>query len=286
MDPVASAPPRRLKQLLRAIATGVIGAALLLTGSLWWFQERLIYRAPRYASAELSTLPAGLSALRDPALPESIVGFYRAPIGAGLPRRLWLFFGGNGDVALRWDPLISPSVTNDIGLLMVEYPGYGARAGTPSPESLLAGTEATLQALAVELKTSVAELEPRVAVVGYSIGSAAALLYAAHHPAQRIILFSPFTSMLAMARRNVGWPLCNLLRHRYDNEASLRLIRAKGMPKMTILHGEHDGLIPYQMGQTLAAEAAGSELELVPDAGHGDVIDVAQARLRALLAQP
>jgi uncharacterized protein len=261
-------------------------AALMLLGCLWFFQDLLIYPARHYGAGELEDLPAGLIALRDPRSPASVVGFYRPPLGGGAPRKLWLAFGGNGDLALRWDALLAPSATTDVGFLLVEYPGYGARAGNPSPETLLTGTEATLQALARHLGSSARELEARSSVLGFSIGSAAALQYAAHHPVQRIILFAPFTTMLDMARRSVGSPLCYLLRHRYDNLAALRAIQANGQPPLTILHGARDSIIPYAMGEALATAAPGSHFELVPDADHGDVIGLAEARLQELLADP
>lgn len=151
---------------------------------------------------------------------------------------------------------------------------------------MLAGTEATVHALAAELGTSAATLEARTSLLGFSLGSAAALQYAARHPAQRIILFAPFTSMLEMARRVVGTPLCHLLTHRYDNLAALRAIRAHGQPPISILHGAQDSLIPHAMGEAVAAAAPGSHFELVPGADHGDVIDIAAPRLRELLAEP
>lgn len=265
---------------------GLLVAAVSVVTALWLFQGRLIYPAPHYTAEELGNLPAGLTALPDAVDPASIIGFYRAPPEGGTPKKLWLTFGGNGDLALRWDALIASSATQGVGFLLVEYPGYGAHAGTPSPQSLLAGTEQSLQALAQRLGASVAELQGRTSVLGYSLGSAAALQYAARHPVQRIILFSPFTSMLDMAKRVVGSPLCYLLRHRYDNMATLRAVQAISQPPLTILHGEHDSLIPHQMGEALARAAPGSHFELVPGADHADVTDVAAPRLRELLAEP
>ena len=276
----------RKVRLLRVLGVGLLLAVLGAVFALWFFQEALIYPARRYRTEELEHLPPGLLALRDPVDSSSIVGFYRPPSTGGVPRKLWLTFGGNGDQALNWDAVVVPSVTSDVGFLLVEYPGYGARAGKPSPESLLAGTEATVQALAARLGTSAATLEARTSVLGFSIGSAVALQYAARHPVQRIILFAPFTSMLDMARRVVGTPLCYLLAHRYDNLAELRTIQAHGQPPLSILHGAQDSLIPHAMGEALAAAAPGSHFELVPGADHGDVIDVAAPRLRGLLAEP
>lgn len=265
---------------------GLALAAASLVAALWLFQGRLIYPAPHYGPQDLQNAPQGLTALKDPDAPSSVIGFYRPPREGGVPKRLWLAFGGNGDLALRWDGLVAPSAIGGVGFLLVEYPGYGARAGTPSPESLLAGTEAAVRALAQTLHTSESELQSRSAVLGYSIGAAAALQYAARHPVERIVLFAPFTSMLDMARRVVGSPLCYLLTHRYDNVSALRAILAKGQPPLTILHGAQDSLIPPRMGEELARIAPGSHFELVPGAEHGDVIDIAAPRLRELLAEP
>lgn len=271
---------------MRAVVVGLLLAAVSVVSALWFFQERLIYPAPHYRADDLRNLPAGLAALQDSAEPQSVVGFYRAPAEGGVPQRLWLTFGGNGDLALRWDPLLAPNATQGTGFLLIEYPGYGARTGKPSPESLLTGTEASVRVLARRLGLSVPELEARTSVLGFSIGAAAALQYAARHPVQRIVLFSPFTSMLDMARRIVGSPLCNLLAHRYDNLAALRVIQAHAQPPINILHGAQDSFIPHQMGEALARAAPGSHFELVPGAEHGDVIELGAPRLRELLAQP
>ncbi len=283
MDPLVRG---RAWRVIRALLVGGALSASALAGALWLFQGRLIYPAPHYAERGAEGLPEGLVALRDPEHAESVMGFYRPPLGGGAPKRLWLAFGGNGDLALRYDPLISGSVTVAQGFLLVEYPGYGARVGEPSPEALLTETERTVGVLAQRLGTTVAELEARTAVIGYSLGSAAALQYAAHHPVQRIVLFAPFTSMLDMAERMVGSPLCHLLRHRYDNVAALAAIERRGMPPLIILHGSDDSLIPASMGRALAAKAPGARFELVPGAGHADVLDVAEGRLHQLLSEP
>src|SRR5688572_1018730 len=124
------------RRVLKLVSATLLGAASALVMALWLYQDRLIYPAPRYAPNALRALPAGLTALRDPAVQESIVGFYRPPADGSALCKLWLTFGGNGDAALRWDPLLAGVATAGIGVLMIEYPGYGARAGQPSPDSL------------------------------------------------------------------------------------------------------------------------------------------------------
>lgn len=280
MDPLAK---RKLRRAGVAAIVGLLLAGLSVSATLWTFQSKLLYPRTHYGARGLAGLPAGLVALRDPSDPNSVVGFFRPPVGGMVPERLWLVFGGNADLALRYDPLLSPSATGGQGFLMIEYPGYGSRTGEPTPESLLSGSEASLSALAAHLGTTTSQLEPRTSLLGYSLGSAVALQYAARHPVRRIVLVAPFTTMLEMARSQVGFPLCHLLRHRYDNLAALSAIAPT---PLTILHGSRDDLVPPSMGQSLAARVPGSRFELVPGAGHNDVLDMAEPRLRELLSEP
>jgi pimeloyl-ACP methyl ester carboxylesterase len=272
---------RRATRLTR-VALGVVCGLCLAAFALWLFQARLIYFARPYEASRLAALPSGLVALRDPADATSVVGFYRPPSSGHAPKTLWLVFGGNGDQALNWDTHFAASA--DVGFLLVEYPGYGARTGQPSPDSILEGAEVTLQALAKHLGLNEAVLRSRSSVLGYSIGGAAALAYAAKHPVQRIVLLAPFTSMLDMARRVVGTPLCHLLTHRFDNVQSLRVIRAKSSPELHVLHGDRDTLIPAEMGRAVASAMPGGRFELVSNADHVTVVDSSAPRLRELLA--
>src|SRR5690606_526332 len=98
--------------MLLAAGAVVGGASLALALGLWALQDQLIYPARRYSRSELEGLPAGLVPLRDSDDAASVLGFYRPPIAGGEPRRLWLAFGGNGDLALHWDDLLAPAATD------------------------------------------------------------------------------------------------------------------------------------------------------------------------------
>lgn len=259
-----------VRRLALVVLWSVVGGHALLATLLYVMQDGLIYHPRPYVPAMLQTLPSGLVGLRD--VDGSLVGFYRPPRGGEAPERLWLCFGGNADQALGWDDFAEEHARPGAGFLLLEYPGYGACAGKPSPANILAANERAVALLAAHLGIEVAEVHRRAAGVGHSLGAAALLGYAAKHPLRRLVLISPFTTMRAMARRTVGWPLCELLVHRFDNQARLAEIAAQGLPPTTIVHGDRDELIPLAMGRDLAQAHTGIHLAVIVGAGHNDVL--------------
>jgi pimeloyl-ACP methyl ester carboxylesterase len=258
----------RVLRMVGLIALGLLlGTALLLA----LFQDRLIYLPRTYASVVPA---AGLQALAFTTDEGRQVCYLRPP-APGMPmHRLWLFFGGNGSLAQDWNGLIA-NWRRDDALLLIEYPGYGASAGKPSPGSIGATTTAAISAAGQSLGVERTRLLADCVVVGHSLGAAAALMCADREPScSRLVLVAPFTSLADMARHRFGWPLCLLLRSNYDNVARLRSLAARAQPpRVVILHGADDLAIPASMGRTLAAIVPGTSFQLIPDAGHNDVLD-------------
>jgi uncharacterized protein len=265
------------------VVCSVVGGYVLLAVILFLGQERMIYHPRPYAPAVLQELPTGLVGLRN--ADGSLVGFYRPPREGGIPQRLWFLFGGNADQALGWDSFADEHATAGTGFLMVEYPGFGACAGKASPASMLAANEQAVVLLAAHLGLDVAEVHRRAGAVGHSLGAAAALQYAVKHPLRRLVLISPFTTMKAMARRSVGWPLCELLVHRFDNHARLADLAVTGMPPTTIVHGQADPFIPMAMGQDLAQAHPGIHFSVIVGAAHNDILAIAAREIHAAMGE-
>lgn len=118
------------------------------------------------------------------------------------------------------------------------------------------------------------------------MGTGVALAFAARCPTiTRVVLVALFTSLRAMAQRTVGWSLYLLMRGNFDNQARLDELAARTTPPpVLILHGERDSLIPPAMGRALAAAHPGFvHFESVAGADHGDVVEMARARLLTVL---
>ena len=134
----------------------VVGGFACIALLLFFMQDSMIYHPRPYASAVLQQLPIGLVGLRDN--DGSLVGFYRPPRDGGPPRQVWLLFGGNADQALGWDDFAEEHASAGTGFALLEYPGYGACVGKPSPTSMLAANERAVALLATHLGLTLDEV--------------------------------------------------------------------------------------------------------------------------------
>ena len=256
-----------------------LGLLVLITVLLFIFQAKIIYH-PRPYRADYARLipPRGVEIEYN--LPcGKQTAFYIPPKSADdpttVPQRLWMMFGGNGSLALFWSETVRNSSDPDAAFLLVDYPGYGKCDGKPSPVAIQEGSEAALSGLARFLKTSPSQLETDLNVGGHSLGAAAALQFAVRHSVKRAVLVAPFTTMREMAREVVGRFFALLLTHQYDNRARLaELGQHVPLPRITILHGDADPVIPIRMSRELAAAFPGLvTLHEIQGADHVTVLD-------------
>lgn len=273
------------KQALRLVVIVTLTPVIFLIGC----QSSLIYHPNPYRAGYETRLRLAKGA-RIPFTTSQggQTAFYIPPKNgaAGLPKTIWLCFAGNGSLALDW-LRFTEEWGADFGYLLIDYPGYGDCAGEPTPGRIRESGKAAFAALAGHLQAPEAELKARLAVLGHSLGSAAALMAAEDLDVRRGVLISPFTSMTDMGRIVLGWPLCLLNRHRFDNRRSLRAIAAREGARLVVFHGMEDEVIPVAMGRELAAMAPEvATFHELPGVHHNDILfrhegDIGQA-MRAL----
>ena len=77
--------------------------------------------------------------------------------------------------------------------------------------------------------------------------------------------------------RQIGITLGPLLRHRFDNLTSLATILSQNrVPKIAILHGQSDEIVPLRMGAALAQlDPTRIKFAVIPEADHNDIIQKA-----------
>jgi fermentation-respiration switch protein FrsA (DUF1100 family) len=159
-----------------------------------------------------------------------------------------LMFHGNGGTIS--DRLESAMDIRDLGatVYMAEYRGYGDSEGSPSEEGLYADAKAAF----TEAKQRAGKRP--VVVFGRSLGGAVAIHLASLGEVDGLIVESTFTSLRAMASRSNIPFAARLVAYEFH---SLEKIAKVTAPILTI-HGDADGLIPFEMGQRLDQAAISS----------------------------
>jgi hypothetical protein len=181
-------------------------------------------------------------------------------------------FHGNGETIGNNIGLATELARRGLGVLLVEYRGYGISSGrSPSEDGLYRDAEAALDALASE------GVPPaKIVLWGTSLGSGVAAEMAARGRGAALILVTPFTSIRAVATRIAPLlPASLYMGDRYDTLSKTPAIRVPTL----IIHGDRDELVPYSMGQALAAALPNARLVTVEGGRHNDLFARAPDRL-------
>jgi hypothetical protein len=170
-----------------------------------------------------------------------------------------IFAHGNGELIDHWPDELAGFSRMGIGVLLVEYPGYGRSTGSPSQERIGQAFEQAYDALVSRKDVD----RSRVILFGRSIGAGAVSTLAARRPSAALILMSAFTSARSFAP-SYGVPGF-LIRDPFDNLDAVR--RYQG--PVLVIHGKEDEIIPYSHGLALSRAARRARM-ITYDCGHND----------------
>ena len=248
------------RSFIRVLQLFLIAYLFVLLAALI-FQRRLIYIPTKIPVAVIESVAAGHGFAPWKNSAGEIIG-WKMPAKTNAIGSV-LIVHGNAGCALSRDYLAQPiHEAAAVDVFVLEYPGYGARGGSPGRESMVAAAEAAFQLLPKNL--------PRH-VVSESIGAGVACELAKNHPQEiaGLALLVPYHNLAAVAQRKLWFlPAYFLLRDRFDPEECLK--HYHGPVKFAIAAG--DEVLGAATGLRLARGYAGpKESEVFPDAGHNDV---------------
>jgi fermentation-respiration switch protein FrsA (DUF1100 family) len=170
-----------------------------------------------------------------------------------------IFAHGNGELMDFWPHELKKLTHLGIGVLLVEYPGYGRSKGFPSQKNI---TQAFIRAY--DMLVARPDVDPSgIVLFGRSIGGGAVCTLAARRPSAALVLMSSFTSVRWFASKYLVPDF--LVRDPFDN---LAIVRAYHGP-ILVVHGKSDDIIPYKHGTTLYQAARRGQL-ISYDSGHND----------------
>lgn len=234
-------------------------AVLAYWGVLYAAQRRMMYQPPRTTGAPALPADARVHWL-ETAAGRTETWFLppRRVAGPPAPAPLLIFAHGNAELIDDWADAFEPARQRGIGVLLVEYPGYGRSGGSPSRTAIGTAFAAAYDWAAVQPEVDAA----RIVGHGRSLGGGVIGDLATARPLAALILESTFTRVTDFALGFLAPPV--LAKDRYDNVAA---VTAFPGPEL-VLHGDDDRIIPVRHGERLA-RAAGVALVRMP-CGHND----------------
>ena len=186
--------------------------------------------------------------------------------------RLWVGTYGNMETIAGLAPVLRTFRPPAIGMLVLDYRGYGESAGRPTERGIYRDADAAWASLAARPEIDSA----RIGVYGRSIGSAVALYFATAHPVKAVVLESPFTSGRAMAKQHYALLPSSLVRLSLDNLARARALSAP----LLVIHGSADWIAPITMGRQVAEAGRAEEFMVIEGAGHNETYERGGDRYR------
>jgi len=173
-----------------------------------------------------------------------------------------LFLHGNaGHIGYRM-PLIRQFIQAGLGILLLEYRGYGSNPGSPSEQGLYQDGRAAMQFLLDQGVTA-----NQIVLYGESLGTGVATKLASEYPVRCVVLQSPFTSMTHLAHYHYPW----LILKSWDKFDSLSRMNQINAP-LLVIHGKLDTIVPFTQGLEIYKQANQPKSLMTLDKfGHNDL---------------
>jgi len=181
-------------------------------------------------------------------------------INEGRPKAL-MYYGGNAE-SIENNIVFFALLLPDYTLYLIPYRGYGPSTGYPSEQHLYHD--------ALYIFDRVKFNHKQISLMGRSLGSGVATYVAANRQVDKLILVTPFDSLVNVAK-SVYWmfPVSLLIQDKFQSLNRVKNITAKTY----IFIAENDRVIPRARSERLIAEFKGQLIDsiLIPGADHNDI---------------
>ncbi|RAL25223.1 alpha/beta hydrolase [Lujinxingia litoralis] len=240
----------------------MMAMGVTVLGMLLGLQSRLIFYPERLpADFDFELQPGAEERIIETADGQRISALhYRAPAPSGVV----LYFHGNAGSLRSWKAVAADIVPLGYDVFIVDYRGFGKSSGRITEAGLYEDGRAAYGAL-----LALGYAGEDVILYGRSIGSGVATQLATEVSARALVLESPFTRLLDVAREQMPWALPQLtLRFHFNNAEKLAGVE---LPVL-LLHGSRDELIGPHHSRALAGVLEErANLVIVEGGGHNDL---------------
>jgi uncharacterized protein len=174
-----------------------------------------------------------------------------------------LYWHGNAGSVSSWGEVGAQLSRMGWNVVVVDYAGYGkSRGAITSERVMLDDAQAVFDALVAT--------EKRVVLFGRSLGTGIATFLAARNgdAVSRLVLETPYASILDVAQRLVPWAPSFAIRIRLRSDLWMRDVRCP----VHVMHGDADEVIPLASARLLQPLLpAESAFTVVPGGHHNDL---------------
>ena len=266
---------------LKMIVVWIVALALLgyvgVCGYLYLQQERFLFHPTKLDPNYQYTFagPFDEITLAVDGAQINVVRFLaNDPTGVG-PKGVILYLHGNGDIIPFLEGIAAYFVGLGYDVVIPDYRGYGKSTGQITNEAdLHADMEVVYQNVLSEYP------EDDVSIYGQSLGTGLSVSLAANHSPKRLILESPYFSMVDLIQTHMPFVPEFLLKYQLRSDLLITQIDCP----VHVIHGDQDIVIPFEQGERLYALVEnGGEFLHVPGGGHSSLFG--DERLRTFLAQ-
>jgi pimeloyl-ACP methyl ester carboxylesterase len=241
-------PSRRI--LGRGLVVSVLLAGIvgMVVAVLWGLQRQLVYFPDTTAVPPADDVIPGAEDVTLHTADGLELGAWFVPAAGGRDRGMAVLVApGNGGNRASRAGLATQLARRGLGVLLMDYRGYGGNPGSPTEEGLAADADAAVQAL-----EDLGYPPGRTLYFGESLGTGVVAALQARHPPAGVVLRSPFPELADVGAHHYPWlPVRTLLRDRFPVEQHL----ATSDVPVAVVYGDADSVVPTALSARVADRA-------------------------------
>lgn len=244
-------------------------AYVALAAMVYFYQDRLLFPAPPEGFDQcVAARDLGLRRVSVEVDDENVrARVYLHPEAQGT----LIYFHGNADSSCSSLEHFAELSKDKLNLVFAAYPGYEGDVTPASQVALLGYADRLLKWLNTQ-----PDLNRRPPFVfGESLGSGVAVYVASRNECSGLILKSPYSSVLDVAKAQYWFlPVSRMLKHPFPSTDWAPAVRCPSI----ILHGDRDPTVPIRFGQKLSAVLPPpTEFVTIPGAAHNNLTTIGKA---------
>lgn len=182
------------------------------------------------------------------------------------PKGLILYFHGNAGNLSRWGSITTYFVDKDYDVLVMDYRTYGKSTGKLSEEALHSDAQLFYDYVLKRYN------EDEITIYGRSLGTGIATKLASKNNPFRLILETPYYSLLDVAKDRFPFlPLNWLMKYKMLSHEFVLNVTCP----IAIFHGTSDSVVPYKSGKLLFETIPHSTKKLftIEEGEHNNLIE-------------